>query len=187
MALEIDTMQKSRKTLEAEHEARLTTEKQQQTRLKFEWGVKLSKYEKKAILDAEHLATTVASFGSNPHPKTIPTPIPNPNPNPSHNPNQVASFGGLVQSVNDLERDANELALTNQKLTAELRECRLSADASGDVSERLQQASDATQLFVQPAMSPCTPLHPRAPPCTPLHPLAPPYIRSHILTHPCTP
>ena len=61
MALEIDTMQKSRKTLEAEHEARLTTEKQQQTRLKFEWGVKLSKYEKKAIEDAEHLATAVAS------------------------------------------------------------------------------------------------------------------------------
>jgi hypothetical protein len=53
----------------------------------------------------------------------------------------VASFGGLVQSVNDLERDANELALTNQKLSAELRECRLSADASGDVAERLQQAS----------------------------------------------
>ena len=91
----------------------------------------------------------MGSFDPNPNPNTIPNrntiphlnTIPNLTPHPHPNPNKVASFGGLVQSVNDLERDANELALTNQKLSAELRECRLSADASGDVAERLQQAS----------------------------------------------
>ena len=126
----------------------------------------------------------MASFDSNPDPNPTPNPNPdpnpnpnpdpNPNPNPSPNPDQVASFGGLVQSVNDLERDANELAVTNQQLTAELRECRLSADASGDTAERLQQASNIPLHLCAP---PCNPLTPPFPPYAPLHPFTLAYRR----------
>ena len=92
MQLQIEQGSASRDVLRLEHAERLSKEKQNAIRLKFEFTVKMKKYERKAAEDAEQLAAT------------------------------VASFGGLVESIEALERDARELARTNQAQSAELRE-----------------------------------------------------------------